>query len=165
MALTTPSLQDFYSLWGDEADTSNEERATSFLEVATYLMWLATGLDNDPKDPRLSNMVQLGICDMAIYLYVTRDDIDENYSPFQSERVGSYNYSKSYLSEAKAQVAAAGTSQPTGVPLFDSIVQYFITESMSSGSGWGHNTHLSSLEWEARQADPNYRVFSDYYPQ
>lgn len=138
MALTIPSTDQFFAFWGDEADTEDDTRATTFLNLAAQLLWLATGIDDDPADSRLNNLVQYAICDMAIYLYVTRDDIDANYSPFQSEHVGSYAYSKSYV-HVSAQVT---TGQATGVALFDRVVAYYVDQALNSGSGWTTSEHV-----------------------
>lgn len=122
MSLTLPSITDLYSFWGDEADDIDVERAEQFLNLSANLFWLACGVEDDPTDQRLFNLVQLAIMDMAIYLLVTRDDVDAEYSPFVSEKVGSYSYSKSYSRVS----SAVGHSAPTNVPLFDKVVSYFL---------------------------------------
>jgi hypothetical protein len=128
MALTVPLPSDLYLFWGSEADDTDDVRATAFLDLATNLMWLAIELEVDPADVRLKNLVKYAIIDMAIYMWVSRDDIDASYSPFTTERVGSYSYSK--LARAVTQ------GIDTGVPIFDRVVLYYKQLSMSSGSGW-----------------------------
>lgn len=144
MSITVPSTQLFYSFWGDEADDQDVDRATIFLNLAADLLWLGTGLDTDPTDARLSQLVQYAICDMAIYLYVTRDDIDAVYSPFQSERVGSYSYSKSYVQATKA----VSKGESTGVPLFDMLVSYLTDQAITAAGG------LLTSEWVFKKGLP-----------
>lgn len=124
MALTVPVPADLYTFWGDEAANPDDARAAAFLDLATNLMWLATDLETDPTDTRLANLVKYAIIDMAIYLWVSREDIDATYSPFQNERVGSYSYTK-------AQKAVVQGIE-TGVPIFDRVVLYYKDLAMGS---------------------------------
>lgn len=131
MALTVPSFDEFVAFWGDEAPTSiDEDRADLLLSLSADLLWLATGLDDDPVDSRLALLVKYAICDMAIFIFLHRDDIDAEYSPFQSERIGSYSYSKSYSKLTRT----VSSNEPTGVPLFDRVVAE-ILDDLAYGSG------------------------------
>jgi hypothetical protein len=122
MSLTLPSTSDLYAFWGDEADPVDTDSATLAIQQAGGLLMLATTLNADPADSNLAFLVKWAICDMAIYLLIARDNRDAEYSPFQSERVGSYSYSKS---SARLYARISKTiliNEPTGVLLFDRVV-------------------------------------------
>lgn len=164
MSLTIPSTDDLYTLWGEEADSTDVARAQMFLDLSSQLLWLATGIDDDPTDARLLNLIKYGMCDMAIYLYVTRDDIDANYAPFQSESIGSYRYSKGYVYSSRSYTTAtqaAAQGQQTGVPLFDAAVSYY-TEQAYSEDGWDSNDTIPSLFLESLRADPLWGTVGRY---
>jgi hypothetical protein len=116
MAVTLPDIDDFELFFGEDIPDDQEERVTLFIQMAADLLWLATGIDDDPSDTRLTRLVQDAILDMASYSYVNRNDLSSSYSPFNSERIGSYSYSKGFTASA-----LVGQS---GVPLFDKIVAY-----------------------------------------
>ncbi len=129
MALTLPTPDDLITFWGDEADV-DEERAQMLIQLSADLFYLATGLTDDPKNPQLARLVKYAILDMAVYTYVTRDEISASYSPYQSERIGSYSYSKQYTKMAKS----AAINEPTGVPVFDRVVAEILDE-LAYGGG------------------------------
>lgn len=157
MALTVPQVDQFYTFWGDEADDVDVPRAQTMLELATNLMWLATNLEDDPTDSRMASLVNFAIMDMAIHLYVTRDDINAEYSPFNSERVGSYSYSKTY----RSMMTQVNKGEKTGVPLFDTVVDYYLEQAMGSWVTSERLTHhhFRPLAVEAWLANPSL-VFS-----
>lgn len=103
----------------DAFSSKEEEWADNALERATDLMQLAIGRDQeDPTDELTARLVKEGIIAMAHMLFSTGGEDRENiYSPYSSERLGSYSYSK-------AQRAVAG-SLDTGVPEFDTAVKMF----------------------------------------
>ena len=93
--------------------------AEDSLQRATDLMQIATGLTEDPElddDGLAIRVMTTGILAMAHFIYAGSFERSAMYSPFQSERIGSYSYSK--------LVTAVQTNQPTGVPEFDFAVQY-----------------------------------------
>lgn len=126
MSVSLPSVDDFNDFWGDEADDTDPDRATLFIQLAADLLWLATGIENDPEDIRLALLLKYAILDMAVYLYVTRDSINETYGPYQSERIGSYSYTKSYDRTQRAVIL----NTATGVLFFDKVVQYLLDEAL-----------------------------------
>lgn len=129
MALTVPDPTDLQSFWGDSFPPEIDgTRATMLLDLSTNLMWLGTGLEADPQDSRLANLIKYAIMDMAIYLYIYREELDAVYSPFTSERVGSYSYSK--------MLRSVQSGIDTGVALFDRVVAYYRDEAMAAGGGW-----------------------------
>lgn len=136
--ITLPTSTDFFTLWGDEAGEVDNARAELFIQLASNLFWAATGMTDDPTDPNLFNMVQYAIMDMALYLYISREDIDGEYAPYLSERVGSYSYSKSY----SRVNSAVQLGNKTHVMLFDKCVDYLVEDAMHSGGGWATSTNL-----------------------
>lgn len=121
MTLSLPTAEELFDFWGADAE-ADTDRADLLIQLSADLLWLATKIEDDPADPRLANLVKYAILDMAAYLYINRDSINENYSPFNSERIGSYSYSKMY-SRAYSRLSKTITgNEPTGVPLFDRVV-------------------------------------------
>lgn len=157
MSLTLPTVEDLYRFWGDEADDSDEVRAELLIELAANLLWLATGLDDDPEDPRLASLVKLAILDMAIYLYINRDNVTAEYSPFSSERIGSYSYSKAF-SRASSSVSSANK---TGATIFDQLVEYLSYQAMGSwvSSEYVFEPGFVPLEVEVSLA----RLYNNYF--
>lgn len=135
MALTLPTPEEFLLFWGDEAEEVDDERISLLISLSADLLYLATGITEDPKDARLAQLVKYAICDMSIYIFLTRENINEEYSPFQSERVGSYSYSKTFdrLSR-KVNLLGPAFNETTGVPLFDRVVMELM-DYLTYGSG------------------------------
>lgn len=105
----TDELAEFMAV--DESGL--DPRAESMLLQSTDLMAMATGLEVYP-DGRCGRMMRNGILDMAWSLLVGLANRTEQFSPFNSERIGSYSYSKA--------AAAVLQGDATGVPLFDMAV-------------------------------------------
>ena len=163
MSLTLPTVDDLVSFWGDAAEDVDEDRAQLLLELAASLLWTATGLDADPEDSRLALLVKYAILDMAVYLFITRDSINESYGPFQSERIGSYSYSKAYTQAVRN--ASSGT--PTGVLFFDKLLEFLLNDALYGGCGALSSEHVFHQGYQPlyfastrflrffREADPN----------
>jgi hypothetical protein len=132
MALTAPTPADLYTFWGSEVEDVDDEKAIVLLEIATNLFWMATQIEDYPSDPRLASMIKYAIIDMGIYLWASREDINQNYSPFYSEHVGSYSYAKT----AGRMTKAVLNGSDTGVALFDRLVHFYVEQSMAAGGGW-----------------------------
>lgn len=120
MALTVPSENDFLLFlnleeWPDE---DAERYAPVVLQQATDLMTVATGLRSDPGDATDARIMDWGIMAMAQSLQVRSMDRNREYSPFASERLGSYSYQKA--------AAAAARGEATGVDLFDAAVRHLL---------------------------------------
>jgi hypothetical protein len=113
MALVLPTPQDLvdYKEGPDDAEA---------LQRAGDLFTLATGITNTPTDPLALRLIEAAILEMAWYLQTNHEDLEAEFSPFSSERIGSYSYSK------MQQAAAQGIK--TGVPAFDIAVAYFATK-------------------------------------
>jgi hypothetical protein len=103
--------------WEDAFTGKEPDWADDSLQRATDLMQVATGLEEDPEDELALRLMTTGILAQAHAIFITGGpDREALYSPYSSERLGSYSYSKAQ------QAVVAGL--PTGVPEFDFAVNY-----------------------------------------
>lgn len=118
MALTVPDTDTLLVVMRRTSydNTEEEEFAELCLQQATDLMYIGTGLSEDPVDEADLRIMTSGILEMSYALLSGSEDREARYSPFTSERIGSYSYSKA----AQAVMAA----ENTGVPLFDIAVRH-----------------------------------------
>jgi hypothetical protein len=115
MALTVPEIAEL-ALFMNVASVE-DPRGYMALQQATVLMGTTLGLTEDyTGDPDGVQLIKWGILDMAWKLLVSYDNREELYTPYTSERVGSYSYSK--------MQAAASKGEETGVPFFDQAIAY-----------------------------------------
>lgn len=135
MAWTPPTTDAFAQHLGLSAATDlpgvgiTVERATRNLRLATDLMILATNCENQPAtDTVLGRVTEEGLLAMAHYLVVREEDREELYSPYNSERIGSYSYSKQQVA------AAAKSGEDTGVSFFD-IAMEELRQRCNDGAG------------------------------
>jgi len=133
VALTPPDVSDLEQLKLTTFDDDEYLVAEIMIQMATDLFWMATGLDADPTDEREARIVRYGILDMAWYLGTSMEDRDASFSPFSSERIGSYSYSK-----AQSAVSLEGK---TGVPLFDIAVAFW-NDKYGTPSSSSVSTHV-----------------------
>lgn len=82
------------------------------LRQATDAVWQHTQITEYPADPQLSRILKYAILELATWLQTQAENRDEINSPFSSERIGSYSYSK---------VAQAAKSQDSGLFWLDSL--------------------------------------------
>lgn len=118
MALTVPTSAD---LEGYKDDLSNDEA----IERAADLFVMATGVKDTPTDPLEARLVKHAILEMAWYLQTAHEDAEATFSPFTSERIGSYSYQKAS--------AAVSASKSTGIAAFDAAVDYFTDQALGGG--------------------------------
>ncbi len=78
----------------DLPDENLETYAETALVQSADLMYIATGLLDDPTDPQHLRILQNGIMGMAEFLISTQPFRGEAYAPVSSESLGSYSYSK-----------------------------------------------------------------------
>jgi hypothetical protein len=106
MALTPPTVAELGTFRGEAFATSGAEfdQATMVLQQATDALWVFTGLDEYPSDARVARIVKNAIMDLTLWLLSQVEHRDEINSPFSSERIGSYSYSK------MQQASATGNS-------------------------------------------------------
>lgn len=133
-----PTLEEFARFKGyatvDEFDAP-AATVEDFLLAAADVLVLSTGLNYVPEpDTSLGRMVKRGIMDLAWWIGTNTDSKDEIYSPFSSERIGSYSYQKA--------TQAATKGDDTGVYFFDLALKYLL-ESLSERNGLGAITYGS----------------------
>lgn len=147
MALTPPSIQDFGAFKDETFDPSEYASVTMHLQAATDLMEIATGIHQTPPMNTIEyRLIRNGIMDLAWYIGTSMEDRDAMFSPFSSERIGSYSYNKS----AKA-VSMQGD---TGVPFFDMAVAYLAGSDASDA--------LGGVSSSATYVMPEYGWYRDY---
>lgn len=108
------------------------------LQLAADLFTVATGVTENPTDPMEARLVNYAVMEMAWYLQVNHEDLEAEFSPFSSERIGSYSYSK--------MTTAVQKGIATGVPAFDYAVAYFGAQGQPDGTVCGTTT-----EWVFEQ--------------
>lgn len=81
---------------------------------ATFLFQIASALVDFPVVPRDAQLIQLGILSMADLLVLSQPHQAAIATPFQTESIGSYSYSKAQK--------AVSQGLPTGVSWFDMAV-------------------------------------------
>jgi len=118
MALTVPDIERFETYKGETFDPTEYPAVEEHLQAATDLMELATGIHTDfPLNTLEYRTMERGILDAAWYIGTSLEDRDAMFSPFSTERIGSYSYSK--------MAGAAASKVDTGIPFFDLAIKYF----------------------------------------
>ncbi len=149
MPLTVPST-DLLAAFQHEEAVEDADWAAEALQMATDLLSLATGLEEDPADPTARRIARWGILDMAWYLLASHEDKEAVFSPFSSERIGSYSYQKA------SNAARAG--ELTGVSWFDRAAELLGLDT-SGGRSWSSSEKVMAqpygmsdegLAWELR---------------
>lgn len=130
LAAVTPTSADLATWKGLESEEELDapaELVQKHLQLSTAMFLLATGMTKIPDwSSPIGHVIRAGILDMAWYIGTTKENQDEIFSPFSSERIGSYSYSKA--------VKAVQRGEDTDVPFFDMAVKWF-KESVFDGSG------------------------------
>ncbi len=147
MALASPTVAELATFSGRATNTFTDY-AVEALAQATLLFYLATDLNDYPTDVNLAKLAKNGIMDMADKIYLGQPHRQASASPYQSETIGSYSYSKAATSIKKGDA--------TGVMWFDLAVNKLkeeITSIASSGS-------IQGMEWEGLEtgADGKYKI-------
>lgn len=145
MSLAPPTVAELATFSGRESN-SYSDFAVEALSQATLLLFLATGLSEYPADPDLSKLAKYGILDMADKIYFSQPYKEAIASPYQSETIGSYSYSKG--------IAAVKKGDATGVMWFDMAVNKLKT----AGSGIGASGSIQGFEWDGIELDGNGRA-------
>lgn len=121
MSLAPPTVTQLYSFLNDDTLFDGDDAwAQQVLSDSAALMELGTGLSAYPSDTALALVMRNGIMDMAQNLEVIRDNAEELYTPFSSEHIGSYSYSKA-LTRAQYSIA---NKLGTGVFWFDQALSH-----------------------------------------
>jgi hypothetical protein len=112
---TAVDLSDF----SGRPEASYTPFATQALKQATLLFKLATCLTSWPTDPDSAELASYAIISIADALVLTQPYQLTHASPFQSESIGSYSYSKMVLRYRQS----IENGSPVGVTWFDLAVQ------------------------------------------
>lgn len=142
MSIASPSLSELAAFTGRASNTFGNF-ASEALTQATLLFVLATELNDYPNDPMLAQLAKNGILDMADSIYLSQPYKESIASPFQSESIGSYSYSKLTRNVKKGDA--------TGVTWFDMAVSRL----RSANSGIGASGSIEGMEWDGIEDGPN----------
>jgi len=135
MSLVPPTVIDFSTFTGRASNTFGPF-AYEALTQATLLFYLASGIEEYPEDLQLARLAKYGILDMADKIYLSQPYKEASISPFQSETIGSYSYSR------LTQAVKKGDS--TGVMWFDMAVNKL----KAGGTGIGASGSIQGMEWD-----------------
>lgn len=147
MALTVPPITELETFKNEEVPSSDEQSVTAHLQAATDLMELATGIHTDFEPGTLeARVMRRGILDLTWYIGTSMEDRDSLFSPFSSERIGSYSYSK-----AASAISMRGK---TGVPFFDLAVDHLSGLNESLAATYSQSEHVMPvLSWYGDRDD------------
>lgn len=138
--LMIPTLEEFAAFKGFESADyfeTSPEQLTLFLRMSADLLILRTGIKKAPDvDTPLGRIVSYGIMDLAWFLGTSQDEWTSMYSPFSSERIGAYSYSKTVSS-------AASKSDILDAPLFNEACKLLLAQEENASdvlNGISHST-------------------------
>lgn len=138
--LMIPTLEEFADFKGfDNVDyfEVSPDQLNLFLRMSADLLILRTGLKKAPDaNTPLGRIVSYGIMDLAWFLGTSQDEWTSMYSPFSSERIGSYSYSKTVSS-------AASKSDILDAPLFNEACKLLLAQEDAASdilSGISHSS-------------------------
>lgn len=128
--LTPPTRTDLATFTGRDV-TTYTAFADQALAQATLLFATITRLDEYPADPQLAQLARNAIMEMADRIYLMQPYQGQLASPFVSESIGSYSYSK-LITQLKSNL-------PTGLFWWDLAIETLLGEARSLvGSGSVH---------------------------
>lgn len=127
MALTPPTVIDLETFRNEDYPPAEEPFVISVLQSATDAMWVFTGIETEPTDPRTARILKNAIMDLTLWLMTQYDHRDEINSPFSSERIGSYSYSK---------MQASSRGEDTGIWWLDFFFRLLRNPDQESSAGW-----------------------------
>jgi hypothetical protein len=120
MAVLVPSRQDYATFFTVDVSTVGAKIDQALIQAA-FLMGLATGWTETPTDEPCATLFHNGILDMARWIALTQDYVPALASPYQSETIGSYSYSKGFKTLLTLGFRAGDWN--TGVFWFDLAAQ------------------------------------------
>src|SRR4051812_44106127 len=135
MTLAPPTVAEL-AVFSGRASNTFGDFSTEALAQATLLFYIATGLESYPDDASLTQLAKYGIMDMADKIYLSQPYQEATASPYQSETIGTYSYSRS--------VKAVKKGDATGVMWFDLAVNKL----KAGGSTIGSNGSIEGMEWD-----------------
>jgi hypothetical protein len=144
--LSAPSTADLADFTGTDV-SEYSAFAGQALAQATLLFELASGLTEYPTDAAQYALAINGICEMADKIYSSQPYAQALNSPFQSESIGSYSYSKAQKALSRGDL--------TGVAWFDLALQRLAVRPLVEASAstlfetmpeWPADTNLESFD-------------------
>jgi hypothetical protein len=117
VSLPIPTLAWLAQFTG-RPEASYTQFAEQALQQATLLFSMTTGVRDYPDDDDLKQLAVNAILEMADAIYLEQPNAQINASPFASETIGSYSYSRT---AANASTIAARV-EPTGLFWWDLAV-------------------------------------------
>lgn len=145
MTLASPSVAELATFTGRTSNTFGEF-AEEALAQATLLFYLATDLESYPENSQLEKLAKNGILEMADKLYLGQPYQEASASPYQSETIGSYSYTK--------LTAAVRKGDATGVMWFDLAVNKL----KSGRSSIGASGSIEGMEWDGVEVNSSGRT-------
>ncbi len=147
MTLAPPTVANLAAFTGRPSNAFSDY-AIEALAQSTLLFYLATELEQYPDDINLSMLARNGIMDMADRIYLSQPFREATASPYQSETIGSYSYSKT--------VAAVKKGESTGVMWFDLAV----SKLKGGGASISASGSIEGMEWDGigRTADGRAKI-------
>lgn len=145
MTLAPPTVAELATFTGRESNTFGAY-AVEALAQATLLFYLASSIEDYPAEDSLNKLVKYGILDMADKIYLSQPYKEDLASPFQSETIGTYSYSKT--------VNAVKKGNATGVMWFDLAV----SKLKVGGSGIGASGSIEGMEFDGLGATSDGRA-------
>jgi len=94
VALIPPTFEEYEVFLDEELDPMRAARIEDMLQQATDAFWIFTGLSDYPADPQAARVTRYAVMDLTAWLIAQHENRAEINSPFTSERIGSYSYSK-----------------------------------------------------------------------
>jgi hypothetical protein len=114
--LPVPTVQNLADFSGRAVPTYTAYAGTALAE-ATLMFSVATGLEDWPDDPDLKMVALYAVLEMADKIVLEQPYKTIVASPFQSETLGSYSYSRSGAL-ARATAVGAAVAENIGAGLF-----------------------------------------------
>ncbi len=127
MSYPVPSIADLAAFSGRDAATYGMF-AQSALAQAALMFQFATGLTSAPADPDKAQLAMYAILEMADHIVLEQPYAAAAASPFQSETIGSYTYSKGADFRLKAS-----SGQKLGLLWWDLAIAELATADSSAG--------------------------------
>ncbi len=115
--LTAPTLAELAAATGRPAESYTAYATTTLLQ-ATLLFAAHTRLTDWPADPQLAQLARMAVLELADRLYLEQPYQAAKASPYQSESIGSYSYSKG-SSSSSAAAGRTASSLPAGLLWWD----------------------------------------------
>lgn len=127
MALTPPTVEALGTFRGEPFAEAETARAEFVLQQATDALWVTTGLDDPPDDPRAKRLMDYALMELTLWLMAQDEHRDEINSPFSGERIGSYSYQK---------MQAAQRGEATGLYWLDLFFRLLRAPGEQAESAW-----------------------------